>query len=160
VDWTYIEEGFLCHRKASLSWNPQGQRRRGGLRKSWRRMTEEEFAKEVRAWWEVKAMPAKRVCRHCFTEDLCAKAEQQELTQLLDLISLYQIMCLLNIKMCLGWMEYNNRIQMVYKTMPNHYVAVTSFWRKTVCAVQELYEQPSYGIETWGSPNIIYQTNK
>jgi len=25
VGWTYIEEGFFCHRRASLNWNPQRQ---------------------------------------------------------------------------------------------------------------------------------------
>jgi hypothetical protein len=50
VGWTYIEEGFSCHREASLNWNLQGQCKSGGPRKSWRRMTEKEAATEVRTW--------------------------------------------------------------------------------------------------------------
>jgi hypothetical protein len=44
VDWTYTEEGFLCHRKTRFQLEPQGQHRRGRLRRSWRRLIEEEVS--------------------------------------------------------------------------------------------------------------------
>jgi hypothetical protein len=37
VDWTYTEEGFLCHRKSSFQLEPQGQCRAERLR-SWSRL--------------------------------------------------------------------------------------------------------------------------
>lgn len=41
-------------------------------------------------------------------------------------------------------MENSNSIQILYQTMPNHYVAHTHLEKKDECAVQELFEQPLY----------------
>ena len=46
--------------KTALDWNPQGNRRRGRLRKTWRRTVAEEIEKEEKTWGEVKKLAQNR----------------------------------------------------------------------------------------------------
>jgi hypothetical protein len=75
MEWVYTEEGFLCHRKASFL-VPQAQCGGGRLRKSWRRIIEEETATEGKTLKEAKVIAGNRMCWHCFVEALCSKAEK------------------------------------------------------------------------------------
>jgi len=67
---TYIEKGFLCHGKQTLSWKPQGHHRRGRSRRSWRKMVQEEAAIVGKIWREFKAINGKKVHWCCFVETL------------------------------------------------------------------------------------------
>ena len=40
--------------KTALDWNPQGYRRRGRLKRTWRRTIEDEIRNTGRSWNEVK----------------------------------------------------------------------------------------------------------
>jgi hypothetical protein len=56
--WNWIghilrkEEGAI--EKTTLDWNPQGYRRRGRTKRTWRRTTEDEIRNTGRSWNEVK----------------------------------------------------------------------------------------------------------
>jgi hypothetical protein len=46
--------------KDALDWNPQGARRRGRPRKTWRKTIEEDMIEMGKTWREVKALTNKR----------------------------------------------------------------------------------------------------
>jgi hypothetical protein len=58
--------------KDALDWNPQGARRRGQPRKTWRRTTEEEIIEMGKTWREVKALANQRKRWRSFTGALCS----------------------------------------------------------------------------------------
>ncbi|GFG35991.1 hypothetical protein Cfor_03572 [Coptotermes formosanus] len=47
--------------KDALDWNPQGKRKRGQPKKTWRRTVEEEARDQRKRWQEVKALAKNRV---------------------------------------------------------------------------------------------------
>ncbi|XP_054279259.1 uncharacterized protein LOC128997645 [Macrosteles quadrilineatus] len=61
--------------RQALSWNPQGHRRRGRPRMTWRRTIEEEIRDAGKNWREVRALAANRVRWRCFVEALCSVQE-------------------------------------------------------------------------------------
>jgi hypothetical protein len=59
-------------RKDALDWNPQGARRRGRPRKTWRRTIEEEIREMGKTWSEVKALANQRKRWRSLTGALCS----------------------------------------------------------------------------------------
>jgi hypothetical protein len=55
-----------------LDWNPQGTRKRGRPKKTWRRSVMEEARREGKAWREVKRLAADRSRRKSFVAALCS----------------------------------------------------------------------------------------
>jgi hypothetical protein len=55
----------------ALNCNPQGQRRRGRPRMTWKRTVAEGAGKVGKTWKEVRALAQKRVRWRCFVEALC-----------------------------------------------------------------------------------------
>jgi hypothetical protein len=47
-------------KKTALDWNPQGYRRRGKTKRTWRRTTEDEIRNTGRSWDEVKRIAEDR----------------------------------------------------------------------------------------------------
>jgi hypothetical protein len=58
--------------RAALDWNPQGARRRGRPRKTWKKTVEEEAAVMGKTWKEVKRLANNRTRWRCFTDALCS----------------------------------------------------------------------------------------
>uniref|UniRef100_A0A8D9ADY8 Craniofacial development protein 2 n=1 Tax=Cacopsylla melanoneura TaxID=428564 RepID=A0A8D9ADY8_9HEMI len=56
--------------KEALEWNPQGKRRVGRPRNTWRRTIEKEIAEEGKSWGEIKSMAQNRVRWRSFVEAL------------------------------------------------------------------------------------------
>jgi hypothetical protein len=73
--WSWI--GLTLHKpsgiteKDALDWNPQGKRRRGRLKKTWKRKTEEEARDQRKRWQEVKAVAKNKVRWRSFVNALC-----------------------------------------------------------------------------------------
>jgi hypothetical protein len=55
-----------------LDWNPQGTRKRGRPRNTWRRSVMEEAQRGGRTWREVKRLAVDRGCWKSFMEALCS----------------------------------------------------------------------------------------
>jgi hypothetical protein len=64
--------------REALDWNPQGVRRRGCARLTWRRLTDEDLIKMGRSWKTVKELLRARVRWLNFTEALCSIWELQD----------------------------------------------------------------------------------
>jgi hypothetical protein len=58
--------------RAALDWNPQGSRRRGRPRKTWKKTVEEEAAEMGKTWKEVKRPANNRTRCRGFTDALCS----------------------------------------------------------------------------------------
>jgi hypothetical protein len=58
--------------RAALDWNPQGARRRGRPRKTWKKTVEEEAADMGKTWKEVKRLANNRTRWRGFTDSLCS----------------------------------------------------------------------------------------
>jgi hypothetical protein len=58
--------------RAALDWNPQGARRRGRRRKTWKKTVEEEAAVLGKTWKEVKRLAKNRTRWRGFTDALCS----------------------------------------------------------------------------------------
>jgi hypothetical protein len=59
--------------KAALYWNPQGARRRGRPRKTWRRSVEEVIGEKGKTWREAKRFANDRTKWKNFTSALCSE---------------------------------------------------------------------------------------
>ena len=73
--WNWI--GHTLHRggaieKTALDWNPQGYRRRGRPKRTWRRTTEDEIRNIGRLWNKVKGIAGDRNVWKIFMEALCS----------------------------------------------------------------------------------------
>jgi hypothetical protein len=55
-----------------LDWNPQGYRRRGRPKRTWRRTTEEEIRNAGKSWNEVKGIAGDRNAWTLFMDALCS----------------------------------------------------------------------------------------
>jgi hypothetical protein len=58
--------------KTALDWNPQGYRRRGRPKRTWRRTTEGEIRGTRRSWNEVKGIAGDRINWKLFMDALCS----------------------------------------------------------------------------------------
>jgi len=58
--------------KTALDWNPQGYRRRGRLKRMWRRTVEDEIRNTGRSWDEVKGIDGNRNPWKLFMDALCS----------------------------------------------------------------------------------------
>jgi hypothetical protein len=73
--WNWI--GLILHKevgaigKTALDWNPQGYRRRGRLKRMWRRAIEDEIRGTGRSWNEVKGIAGDHKSWKLFMDALC-----------------------------------------------------------------------------------------
>ena len=58
--------------KTALGWNPQGYRRRGRPKRTWRRTIEDEIRSTRRSWNEVKGIAGDRNAWKLFMDVLCS----------------------------------------------------------------------------------------
>ena len=58
--------------KTALDWNPQGNKRRGRSKQTWRRTVAEEIEKEGKTWGEVKKLAQCRTRWRRFVDALCS----------------------------------------------------------------------------------------
>jgi hypothetical protein len=64
-----LKETSWVHRDVgALGWNPQGDRRRGRPKKTWKRTFEEEAMEMGKTRREVKRIAVHRICRKRFTD--------------------------------------------------------------------------------------------
>ena len=56
-----------------MDWNPQGARRRGGPKKTWKRTVLEEAGKCSESWREVKRLAGGGVRWRCFQNGVCSE---------------------------------------------------------------------------------------
>jgi hypothetical protein len=54
-----------------LDWNPQGKRKKGRPKKTWKRTVEEEAGDQGKRWQEVKAVAKNKVRWRSFVKTLC-----------------------------------------------------------------------------------------
>jgi hypothetical protein len=72
MDRARFKETADAIEKDALDWDPQGARRRGRPRKTWRRTIEEEIREMGKTWREVKALANRRKTWRSFTGALCS----------------------------------------------------------------------------------------
>jgi hypothetical protein len=70
-----LRKGPTAIENQALNWNPQGQRRRGRPRMTWKRTVAEEAGKAGKTWKEVTGLAQNKVRWHCFVEALCSREE-------------------------------------------------------------------------------------
>ena len=58
--------------RQSLSWNPQGSRRVGRPKNTWRRSVESELREEGKSWNDIQQLGQNRTRFRCFVEALCS----------------------------------------------------------------------------------------
>ena len=58
--------------KTALDWNPQGYRRRGRLKRTWRRTIKDEIRNTGRSWNEVKGIAGDHSTWKLFMDALCS----------------------------------------------------------------------------------------
>jgi hypothetical protein len=63
--------------KAALEWNPQGVRKRGRPKKTWRRTIEDEAMEMGKTWGEVKRLANNRTRWKSFTDALCSSGSNR-----------------------------------------------------------------------------------
>lgn len=61
--------------RAALDWNPQGTRKRGRPKQTWKRTVVDEARSAKKEWTEVKALAMNRVRWRLFVDALCSPAE-------------------------------------------------------------------------------------
>ena len=63
--------------KTALDWNPQGYRRIGRPKRTWRRTTEDEIRNTGRLWIEVKGIAGDRNAWKLFVDALCSTGSKR-----------------------------------------------------------------------------------
>jgi len=63
--------------KTALDWNPQGYRRRGRPKRTWRRAIEDEIRNTRRSWNEAKGIAGDRNAWKLFMDALCSKRSKR-----------------------------------------------------------------------------------
>jgi len=63
--------------ETALVWNPQGYRRRGGPKRTWRRTIEDEIRSTRRSWNEVKEIVGDRNAWKLFTDAICSTRSER-----------------------------------------------------------------------------------
>jgi hypothetical protein len=75
--WNWIGHSFRkptgAIEKTALDWNPQGARRYGRPRITWRKTVEEEAREAGKTWKEVKRLEANRTSWRSFMDALCSR---------------------------------------------------------------------------------------
>ena len=61
--------------KQALDWNPQGNRKRGRPKMTWRRTVLEEATKMKKSWSEIKSLAQNRIRYRSFVDALCSSKE-------------------------------------------------------------------------------------
>ena len=70
--WNWIgRTGHEAIEREALDWNPQGKRRRGRPRRTWRRTVHNEALEKGKSWSEVKRMAGNRTRWRCFVDAVC-----------------------------------------------------------------------------------------
>jgi hypothetical protein len=73
--WNWIgcklRKGNETNEQEALDWNPQGKRRRGRPRHTWRRSVHNEALENGKSWSEAKRMARNRTRWQCFVDALC-----------------------------------------------------------------------------------------
>ena len=69
MDWSHIKERGWRDTKEALFWNPQGNRKRGRPRNSWRRSVNKETG---RSWNELRFLAADRRKWKGLIDNLCS----------------------------------------------------------------------------------------
>jgi hypothetical protein len=73
--WTWIghtlRKGNEAIEREVLEWNPQGKRRRGRPKQTWRRSVHNEALEKGKSWSEVKTMARDMTRWRCFVDALC-----------------------------------------------------------------------------------------
>ena len=64
--------------RQSLEWNPQGKRRRGRPKKTWRRSVMDEAERMGKSWKEIKRIASDREEWRTFSEALCSTRNPKE----------------------------------------------------------------------------------
>jgi hypothetical protein len=70
--------------KTTLDWNPQGNRRRGRLKRTWRRTTEDEIRNTGRSWNEVKGIAGDPNAWKLFMDGLCSTRSKRMMMMMND----------------------------------------------------------------------------
>jgi len=75
--WNWIgntlrKETGAIEKKTALDWNPQGYRRRGRPKRTWRRTVDDEIRSTRRSWNEVKGIAGDRNAWKFFMDALCS----------------------------------------------------------------------------------------
>jgi hypothetical protein len=73
--WNWIghtlRKGNGAIEREALDWNPQGKRRRGRPRHTWRRSVHNEVLEKGKRWNEVKRMAGNRIRWRCLVDAQC-----------------------------------------------------------------------------------------
>jgi hypothetical protein len=72
MDRAHLRKPAGAIEKVALDWNPQGARRRGRPRKTWRSTIEKEITGMGKTWREVKALANQTKRWRSFTVALCS----------------------------------------------------------------------------------------
>jgi hypothetical protein len=56
VDWPHSEEVAQLHTRQAFDWNPQGNRKRGRPKTTWRRTVEKDLERRGMSWREAEAL--------------------------------------------------------------------------------------------------------
>jgi hypothetical protein len=67
----YVKKQYRIE-KTALDWNPQGYRRRGRPKRTWRRTTEDEIRNTEISWNEVKEIAGDRNASKLCMDALCS----------------------------------------------------------------------------------------
>ena len=80
--WNWI--GHTLRKEAGATdWNPQGYRRRGRLKRTWRRTIEDEIRGTGRSWNEVKGIAGDRNAWKLFMDALCSTRSNRTLMMIM-----------------------------------------------------------------------------
>ena len=66
-----LRKGHEAIERETLDWNPQGKRRRGRPRHTWRRTVHSEALAKGKSWSEVKRMAGNGTRWQCFVDAQC-----------------------------------------------------------------------------------------
>ena len=81
--WNWIgqtlRKGHDAIEREALDWNPQGKRRRGIPRHTWRRIVHNETLEKGKSWSEVKRVAGNITRWRCFVDALCPLKENRNL---------------------------------------------------------------------------------
>ena len=79
--WNWIRhtlrKGHEAIEREALDWNPQGKRRKGRPRHTWRRSAHSEALEQEKSWSEVKRMAGNRTRWRCYVDALCSPRDNR-----------------------------------------------------------------------------------
>jgi hypothetical protein len=77
LDWTHTTQRSGAIEKTALDWNPQGYRRRGRPKRTWRRTIENEIRSTGRSWNEIKGRAGNRNDWKFFIDAICSTGSKR-----------------------------------------------------------------------------------